>query len=139
MDDQDSRRPPCVLIAEDDEAVRTLIVTVLKRAGLEVDLARNGAEAIEKIGASDYGAILLDLNMPMVSGFEVIAHLEQRDPHRLATSVIVVTAVSDQVLRRLEGKPVFRIIRKPFDLAELVSTVAQCCSRQAVTPSVGEP
>jgi DNA-binding response OmpR family regulator len=127
---RDPRLPLRVLLAEDDEAVRVLIATVLKRAGFAVDLARNGAEAIEKLDASDYDAILLDLNMPMVSGFEVIAHLEQRDPDRLATSVIVLTAVSDAVLRRIEGKRVFRIIRKPFDLSELVSTVIECsCSR----------
>jgi CheY-like chemotaxis protein len=122
-----ARSPERVLIAEDDDGVRMLINTVLKRNGYAVDLVRNGAEAIERIAAFDYQAILLDLNMPMANGFEVISYLEVTSPDRLAERVIVLTAVSNSQLRKLDGKPVFRILRKPFDLDELLSTVAECC------------
>ncbi len=124
-----ARLPERLLIAEDDEGVRTLISTVLKRNGYAVDLAKNGAEAIEKIALSDYDAILLDLNMPMANGFEVISYLELTAPERLAESIIVLTAVSNSELRKLDGKPVFRIMRKPFDLDDLLTTVATCCKR----------
>jgi CheY-like chemotaxis protein len=122
-----ARSPQRLLIAEDDDGVRMLISTVLKRNGYSVDLARNGVEAIERLAGFNYQAILLDLNMPMANGFEVISYLELTAPERLAERVIVLTAVSNSQLRKLDGKPVFRVMRKPFDLDELLSTVAECC------------
>lgn len=122
--------PVSILIAEDDESVRKLVGIVLNRGGFAVDTARSGAEAIEKIDASFYDAILLDLNMRPGSGFDVIAHLEASAPGRLAERVIVLTAVADVELRRLEGKRLFSIVRKPFDLDHLLSTIADCCRQR---------
>ncbi len=118
--------PPRLLIVDDDHAVRALLVTVLKREGYAIDAVRNGAEAIEKIATSEYAAILLDLMMPVVDGYEIISYLERTAPKTLSACVIVLTAVSNAELRRLEGKPIFRIIRKPFDIDELASAVAEC-------------
>ena len=115
-----------MLVVDDDSAVRELIVTVLTRQGFVVDAARNGDEAIQKIATFDYQAILLDLMMPLADGYEVIAFLERTAPERLRECVIVVTAVSTTDLRRLDGKTVFRVIQKPFDLDELVRAIAEC-------------
>jgi two-component system response regulator MprA len=119
--------PARILIAEDDEAVRALIQTLLKRNGYTVDTAKNGAEAIAKVAECDYQAILLDLNMPITDGHEVMAHLERTTPGRVAERVIVITAVSNAELRKLDGRAVFRVIRKPFDLDVLLTAVAECC------------
>ena len=129
--------PPRVLIADDDRAVRSLLVTVLSRRGYVIDTVQNGAEAIEKIAASEYVAILLDLMMPVVDGYEVIAYLEQTAPRVLSSRVIVLTAVSNTDLRRLDGKSIFRIIRKPFDLTDLASAVAGCVATPASAPPPG--
>src|SRR5258706_5088239 len=120
---------PRVLIADDDKAVQTLIVAVLKRRGYDTETVRNGVEAIEKIASSDYVAILLDLMMPVADGYEVIAYLERMAPKILSENVIVLTAVSNSELRRLDGKPIFRFIRKPFDLYGLASAVSDCSRR----------
>ena len=122
------RSPVSILIADDDESIRKLVGIVLKRSGFAVDSARSGEEAIQKIDASFYDAILLDLNMRPGSGYDVIAHLEAVAPDRLAERVIVLTAVADVELRRLEGKRLFRVVRKPFDLDDLLSIVVDCCS-----------
>src|SRR5687767_6962756 len=50
-----------ILIVDDDAQIRTLVRTVLERAGYEVTAARNGHEAIELLAASDYDVILLDV------------------------------------------------------------------------------
>jgi chemosensory pili system protein ChpA (sensor histidine kinase/response regulator) len=118
--------PLRVLIADDDRAVRALLVTVLARRGYVIDTVQNGAEAMQKIAASDYFAILLDLMMPVADGYEVIAYLEKTAPKVLSSKVIVLTAVSNAELRRLEGKSIFRILRKPFDLTDLANAVADC-------------
>ena len=83
-----------VLLAEDDQGIRALVGSVLYRAGLNVEFAADGKEAIEHLQANSYDAILLDLMMPTASGFEVLAwmHKEKRGaamaerhhPHRHA-------------------------------------------------------
>jgi two-component system response regulator AtoC len=121
-----------VLVADDDAAIRTLLAAVLTRKGFEVETVRNGAEAIQKICGSNYAAILLDLMMPVTNGLEVIAYLERTAPDRLKQCVIVLTAVANVDLQRLDGKPVYRVIRKPFDLDELVNTVVECADGHAL-------
>src|SRR5258706_16031943 len=122
----DASYPPRVLVVDDDKAIRTLLATVLTRNGYSVESAHNGEEAIETIASNEFDAIVLDLMMPKVDGFEVIEHLERMDSERLKRCVIVLTAVSEKDLRKLDGSRVFRVIRKPFDLAELVGAVSEC-------------
>ena len=127
----DASRPPRVLVVDDDKAIRTLVTTVLVRSGYSVETARNGDEAIETIVGSEFEAIILDLMMPKVDGFEVLERLERMaGSERLKRCVIVLTAVSEKDLRKLDGSRVFRVIRKPFDLAELVGAVSECVGGQ---------
>jgi CheY-like chemotaxis protein len=66
---------PRVLVVDDDKAIRTLVTTVLTRNGDSVETAQNGEEAIGAIAGKKFGAIVLDLMMPKLDGFEVIEHL----------------------------------------------------------------
>jgi CheY-like chemotaxis protein len=127
----DVSHPPRVLVVDDDNAIRTLLTTVLTRNGYSVESVHNGEEAIETIVGSEFDAIILDLMMPKVDGFEVIEQLERMEgSERLKRCVIVLTAVSEKDLRKLDDSLVFRVIRKPFDLAELVGTVGECIDGQ---------
>ena len=121
---------PRVLVVDDDVAIRTLLETVLARNGYSVESVRNGEEAIESMDGNRFDAIILDLMMPKVDGFEVIEYLDRTDPERLKRCVIVLTAVASKDLRKLDGSRVFRVIRKPFDLNELVGAVAECVDGQ---------
>ncbi len=122
---------PRVLIVDDDGAIRTLLSTVLKRRQYELALARNGLEAIEAIGSSTFDAIILDLMMPKVDGFEVIDYLERLSPGLPERRVIILTAAAGKDLRKLDGQKVFRVIRKPFDLDELVEAVNECTKQRS--------
>jgi CheY-like chemotaxis protein len=124
--DAEASHPPLVLVVDDDNAIRTLLTTVLTRNGYSVESARNGEEAIDAIVDCKFDAIILDLMMPKVDGFEVIEHLDRIDAERLKRCVIVLTAASEKDLRKLDGSRVFRVIRKPFDLAELIGAVGEC-------------
>lgn len=126
----DASHPARVLVVDDDNAIRTLVTTVLVRNGYSVESAQDGEEAIETIADNEFDAIVLDLMMPKVDGFEVIECLERMDVERLKRCVIVLTAVSEKDLRKLDGSRVFRVIRKPFDLAELVGAVNECVGGQ---------
>jgi len=115
------KKKPKVLIVDDDDAIRVMVERVLKREHFEVESARDGFEAIEKLTNNDYGAILLDLMMPRVDGHGVIHYLEnERDAPR--PWVILMTA-NVQGAHEVNAKTIFRVLAKPFDIGQLVEHV----------------
>jgi CheY-like chemotaxis protein len=117
-----------ILVVDDDDAIRSMVERVLRRELFDVESARDGFEAIEKLAQNDYSTILLDLMMPRVDGHGVIRFLETERPTDRA-SVIVMTANLQGAIDTAQSKPVFRVIPKPFDIRQLVSHVKECGER----------
>ncbi len=82
---------PGVLVAEDNEVIQLLATTMLEQRGLNVDLARNGREALEMSRARDYEAIFMDCQMPELDGYEVAARIRSAEDGR-PTPIIAMTA-----------------------------------------------
>jgi signal transduction histidine kinase/DNA-binding response OmpR family regulator len=83
--------PACILVVDDDVTVRRLVVETLRRDGLELIEAADGEEALTAVAERRPDAIVLDLLMPRVDGFEVLERL-QADPETRTIPVIVLTA-----------------------------------------------
>ncbi len=115
----ESRR---VLIVDDDEAIRTMVERVLQREQFDVDSARDGFEAIQKLAWNDYDAILLDLMMPRIDGLGVLQFLERHRPE-LNPAVIVMSANVPGATDTAREKKISRVLEKPFDLKELLACV----------------
>ena len=114
-----------VLVVDDDDAIRTMVERVLKREQYDVEIARDGYEAIEKLARTDYATVLLDLMMPRVDGHGVLRFLEQsREVPK--PFVIVMTANMQGASETASARPVFRILPKPFDIRQLVNHVREC-------------
>ena len=111
-----------VLIADDDPALRGLLRLVARRAGFEVDVAANGLEALEKIRENDYLIAVIDLMMPRVSGYDVIERLAEM---KRRPGVVVVTAMSDAHIPRLNSNVVASILRKPFNIEMLTAVLTE--------------
>jgi CheY-like chemotaxis protein len=114
-----------VLVADDDFAIRQLVCTILQREGLEVDCVADGAEAIEKLEQQEYAVLLLDLMMPRVDGFGVVAHLAAHPPAQKPV-VLVISAYADHKYREVDANIVSGVLRKPFEVAELGTIVRLC-------------
>jgi len=114
-----------ILVIDDDEAIRTLLFTVLRRRGFAVDMARNGAEAIELMQRCRYAVALVDLMMPIKNGWEVLDWIgalpKDERPHAL-----VLTAGT--TIREMRPDVVAGTIRKPFDVELLLDMVTACAS-----------
>lgn len=114
-----------VLVADDDQAIRQLVCTIVQREGLEVDCAADGIEAVEFLKRKEYSVILLDLMMPRLDGFGVIEYLSDHQPQHKPV-VLVISAYADQRFKEVDPTVVAGVIRKPFEVAELGALVRYC-------------
>jgi signal transduction histidine kinase/CheY-like chemotaxis protein len=118
--------PPRILVVEDSEAARLQLRDILEPVGYEVTFAENGAEAIARINESVPSAVILDLMMPEIDGFEVLRVIrsEERSKH---VPVLILTAlhVSREELAFLEGNNIHQFIQKgDVNKQELLKAVA---------------
>ena len=113
------------LVVDDDDPIRAMLAKVVERQNLEVDTARDGVEAIERIDEDGYSVILLDLMMPRVDGYGVLKHLEAHHPGKLRCTIIASAVPESEILKQFD-MPVFRIHAKPFDMAKLIQDIKTC-------------
>ncbi len=114
-----------VLVADDDQAIRQLVCTIVQREGLEVDCVADGAEAIEKLKTHEYAVVLLDLMMPRVDGFGVVEFIREHPPLHKPV-ILVITAYADQRFKEVDPNIVSGVVRKPFEVADLGNLVRYC-------------
>jgi len=126
-----------ILVVEDDEALRTLFLALLTRQGFRVECVPDGAQALERLARTSYSAVLLDLMMAGTNGFDVLLQLAETQPS-LLRKVIVTTGVSKRDLDKIDADGVFAVLRKPFDIDVLVTTIQACARQPARRRSVRE-
>ena len=117
-----------ILIADDDAGIVSLLKLLVERAGFPVDIARDGQQAIEKLGSGSYVLLLLDLQMPRFNGFDVIEYLKEQSKRPM---VLVVTALPPSQLAHIDPAVVHAVIRKPFDVELLASIISSTAGMMA--------
>ncbi|TKA02173.1 response regulator transcription factor [Actinacidiphila oryziradicis] len=110
-----------VLVVEDEEFLAEMLATGLRRDAIAVDVATDGAEALRKIDQGDYDVLILDRDLPEVSGDEVCRRVVEQ---RLLTRVLMLTATSS-VRDRVAGLSLGAddYLTKPFAYDELLARV----------------
>jgi DNA-binding response OmpR family regulator len=129
-----------VLIIDDDMTLRTLFASLLDRKGFVASHAADGEEAIALLtnarkenGQSEYSLVLLDLDLPKLSGLDVLAFIERSMPE-IVKNVAVISAASDSLLRDLEDRgSCGTTLQKPFDVEVFYRRIARCI-REATIP-----
>jgi DNA-binding response OmpR family regulator len=110
-----------VLVAEDDEGLRSVLERGLRENGYAVDAVFDGEQALRYLDTYEYEVAILDWRMPKLSGLEVIRRLRLRGA---ALPVLMLTArdaASDRVVGLDEGADDYLV--KPFDFSELLARV----------------
>jgi len=114
-----------ILVADDEPNIVTALEFLLQRNGFEVQVARNGEEALNLIAISRPDLVLLDVMMPLKSGYEVCKRIRER-PEWSHVKVVMLSAKGRdaEVARGLEtGADLY--ITKPFSTRELVAKIKQ--------------
>jgi CheY-like chemotaxis protein len=122
-----------LLVVDDDDIGRRQVRTALEQRGWKITEAANGREALTKLAETPADAIILDLMMPEMDGFEFLEE-KRRKPEWREIPVVVVTAreLTDEDRRRLDGG-VERIVQKTDRdemLHEVRSVLAKCVEKQ---------
>ncbi len=119
-----------LLVADDDEANRVMLARRLARLGHQVSVAVNGRDALEQVRAEPFDLLLLDIQMPELTGYEVLEQLKA-DPALRDLPVIVLSASSEteRVAHCVElGAEDY--LPKPFDPVLLQARIGACLEKK---------
>ena len=117
-----------ILLVEDNELNYEIAKTVLEEAGFRVDGASNGKEAIDKASDNTYDVILMDIQMPIMDGYEATKELRKLGNR---TPIIAMTANAfSEDRKKAEDVGMDGYIAKPIDVNKLVSTIMNILSDQ---------
>ncbi|HEY7661197.1 MAG TPA: response regulator [Actinomycetota bacterium] len=112
-----------VLIIEDDPQLLLLMRVNIEEAGFETSLAADGTTGLRRIEAESPDAVVLDLALPGIDGWSVLAELDRRER---SPAVIVCSAKATSEDRgRAYGWGASAFIEKPFSVDELVKTIGE--------------
>ena len=121
--------PLTILYVEDNHVVADTVRDTLGCEGWRVELCADGSEALSLIeGGTHYDLLLLDNELPGVSGLELARRARQL-PHRRATPIIIISGGDAEAQARGAGADAF--LRKPQDVGLLVETIARLLDRGA--------
>lgn len=124
MTSPDAQTHHRLLIVDDEEATRLLLARIITNdIKAEVSLAGTCEQALRLAGNYAYDAILLDLMMPGIGGYEVLREIRSSSPN-MATPVIIVSVINDDAtMARCKAAGANAYVVKPVDRRSLVHTV----------------
>lgn len=110
-----------LLLIEDEEDLSAILAKALRKTGYAVDCAYDGEEGLYMYSVNEYDLIILDLNLPVIDGIDVLKHIRAEDNH----SKILILSARGQLKERVEGLNLGAndYIVKPFDFPELTARI----------------
>ena len=119
-----------VLLTEDNADNQLVGKELLRRAGVEVTLANNGAEALAMLQTADFDLVLMDIHMPEMDGFEATRRLRAMPQFAHLPVIAMTAAATVQDRNKCLEAGMNDHIGKPFDLGQLLDTIARWSGRQ---------
>ena len=120
-----NRKPARVLLVEDNPVNQLVAKGMLAKQGLEVELANNGQQALERLQEGDFALVLMDCNMPVMDGYEASRRIRQNPAwQQLPVIALTANALSDERQRCLAAG-MNDYLAKPFRREELLALLDQ--------------
>lgn len=115
-----------VLIVEDEQSVADALRLIMEDAGCDVSVACCGLEGLEQRARGEFDLVITDVNLPDISGLEVLRRLRELSPHR---PVIVITAhYTPEIVSAAEERGALAVLAKPFLPSDILNLMRQISS-----------
>ncbi len=121
---------PLVMVVDDSLTVRRASQRMLERHGFAVMLARDGVEALERLREALPAALLLDIEMPRMDGFELLSALRDDARLRELPVVMITSRIADRHRERAQQLGASAYLGKPYQEEELIGLLSGLCSAQ---------
>ena len=118
-----------ILLAEDEEAMRSYLARALENAGYEVVTVDRGTAAVPLLESEHFDLLLSDIVMPEMDGIELAQRCNEVSPR---TKVMFITGFAAVTLKASREQPQAKVLSKPFHLRDLVLEVERVFEEQAV-------
>lgn len=122
-----SRAAREVLIVEDDLPLQRLLAAIVVRNGLVPRLASDGRTALSMLTETEFDAVVLDLMLPIVNGFDVLRYLSVENPDLMGRTIVITAAEEREYRNSTHVRNAHALLRKPFDVAHLQAEMLACC------------
>ena len=119
---------PRILIVDDDESIRKVLVAVLEENEYVVDSAKDGKEAIEKTSRGFYNLALVDIRLPDSEGTKLIAKMKETTPRMRKIIITGYPSLQNAVDALNKGADAY--IMKPFDMDKVLQTIKEQLEKQ---------
>ncbi|UCH31369.1 MAG: response regulator [Candidatus Bathyarchaeota archaeon] len=121
--------PPIrILVIDDDEDIRKILVAVLEKEGYKVDTAKNGKEAIEKSRKNFYNMSLVDVKLPDMEGIRLLTRIKDTTPKMVKIIITGYPSLQNAIGAVNQGADSF--IVKPFKMESILQTIKKCLKKQ---------
>ncbi|MBC7703760.1 MAG: PAS domain S-box protein [Rhodoferax sp.] len=134
-----------VLVVDDNASAREILATMVRSFGLEVDVAHNGAQAMQMVAAAQvrkqlYGLLLIDWRMPGMDGVQMVCQLKEQNLG-IVPAVIMVTAYDAEEAQSAAlnvGVNLKGVLTKPVTASTLLKSIGQALNKEVLTQTYAE-
>ena len=124
------RSEPRILIVDDETDTGANLSDILSDFGYTVDVARDGATALELLDHRSYDVALLDLKMPGMTGIELYRHIRSRHPSTVA--LIITAYASPETASEALAAGAWQVLSKPVDMSSLLGTIDRALEQPVI-------
>ncbi|MBN1869998.1 MAG: response regulator [Candidatus Omnitrophica bacterium] len=115
-----------ILVIDDEALVTESLKKLLKKSGYDAEVAKNGAEAMQKIEKSDFDLIVSDIRMPDINGIEIIKRIRQhlqQNKKKAVPEILITGYASKEHMDEAKALNVADYIYKPFNIRDFLDII----------------
>lgn len=121
---------PLILVVDDEASIREFLQIMLKREKMLVEVAQNGREALEKLAHQSFDLVITDMQMPEVTGLELLAKIKEKDPE---TPVMMITAFgSTETAVEAMKLGAYDYLSKPFKIDDVKIRIRKALEKRTL-------
>jgi len=123
-----------ILLVEDNKINQEIILGLLKNSGIIIDIANNGEEAVERFKESEYELILMDLQMPIMDGYQATKII--RDSNKKIPIIALTANAMREDIEKTQAVGMNEHLNKPIDIEKLYTTLLKYISKKIDTQQI---